>query len=194
MDETKEIPAIWNGSAFVPDGDTAMTYCRKALQIGEPVTLFVLQARSEKTHRHQFAWLHDALESLPEKYAGEPWAASTEHLRKYALISTGFFTATVVTTAGEDEAWRWKPILQGLDPYSIVSVKGDVIYRFVAQSQSMKAMGKERFQRSKTEILNFVARLIGVLPEDLARMGATRRKRIKNERNHHHPADGEGQS
>ena len=177
MEDAKEIPAIWNGMAFVPDGNSARDAACRSYRMGQPVTLFVMQERTERTHNHQFAWLDDAVENMPERFDGEPWAASAEHLRKYALISTGFFNVKSIATDGQAEAERWAAVMQSLDPFSVVAIRGDVVHLFTAQSQSMKAMGKERFQRSKTAILNFVANIIGTTPEELARKGRNRRKK-----------------
>lgn len=177
MEDAKEIPAVWNGNAFIPDSNAAKAFCARAYRMGQPLTVFIMQERTERTHNHQFAWLDDALENLPERYSEAPWAASPEHLRKYALISTGFFNVKSIATESDAEALRWSEVLRTIDPFSVVAIRGDVVHLFTAQSQSMKAMGKERFQRSKTAILNFVANIIGATPEELAQMGRKRRKK-----------------
>lgn len=176
QEEGRDIPARWNGSSFEPQY-AAQEWCQKSLAPFEHVTLTVYQARTQRSHNHQFAWLTDAIENMPERYQSEPWAQSEEHLRKYALIRTGFFDCQTIAVGSEDEAERWAPVLQQIDSYSIVVSTGDVVYRYTAQSQKMKVMGKEKFQRSKTAILNFVAGLIGVHPEELSKMGTNRRKR-----------------
>lgn len=180
--EGHDIPARWNGTAFEPQYDAARAWCQHNLHPWEHVTLTVYRARTKRTHNHQFAWLHDALESLPEKYLEEPWAQSEDHLRKYALIRTGFFNCQTIPVESSNEAARWAAILRELDSYSIVVVRDDVVLRYTAKSQKMKEMGREQFQRSKQKILEFIAGLIGVHHEDLARMGANRRKKPNAEK------------
>lgn len=175
--EGHDIPGRWNGEVFEPQYEPAKTWCQHNLHPWEHVTLTIWRARTKRTHNHQFAWLHDALENLPEKYLDEPWAQTEDHLRKYALIRTGYFNCQTIPVDSREEAMRWATILREMDSYCIVVARDDVVYRYTAQSQKMKEMGRDRFQKSKQAILEFIAGLIGVHHEDLARMGSNRRKK-----------------
>jgi hypothetical protein len=62
----------------------------QAYVVGQTYKMAEQYDRSAASHAHQFAWLHDAWLSLPERYRNEPWAQTSEHLRKYALIRTGY--------------------------------------------------------------------------------------------------------
>jgi hypothetical protein len=133
--------------------------------------LTVDHAQSDKSRAHQFAWLRDAWANLPEQYAMEAWAQSPEHLRKYALVKSGFCDTITYPCSSSAEAQRWAANMRPMDEYSIVIARGSVVYRFVAKSQSRKAMGREEQRKSKQAILDFVAGLIGVAPEELERNG-----------------------
>jgi hypothetical protein len=54
-----------------------------------------------------------------------------------------------------------------MDDFAIVSATEVTVRVWTAKSQSMKAMGKAEFQRSKTAVLDLVSAMIGVKPENL---------------------------
>ena len=60
------------------------------------------------------------------------------------------------------EATRLAAFLRPIDDYAVVSVDHCVVTVWTAQSQSMKAMGKEAFQESKTKVLDYVGSLLGI--------------------------------
>lgn len=130
--------------------------------VGEVYKIAEHMDRSEISHRHEFASIAEMWKSLPEQFAHEPWAQTAEHLRKYALIRTRWCDTQTYTCGSRAEAERWAQNLRPLDEYSIVSVEGTTVYRFTAQSQSRRAMGKDRFQKSKTDIIEFIEDMIGV--------------------------------
>ena len=127
----------------------------------------VEEPRSSASHRHEFAWLREAFKSLPEKYAMEPWAQSPEHLRKYSLIRTGFCTTETLAAGTNAAALRMAAFIRAREEYTLTSVEGSTVHVFSAESQSTRAMGKERFQASKTAIMEFIAGLIGCTPDQL---------------------------
>lgn len=134
----------------------------EAFVVGETYRLVEHHDRSQATHNHEFAAIADMWASLPERYQHEPWAQTPEHLRKYALIMCRFCDTQTYPCGSHAEALRWAANLRPLDEYSVVAVEGTTVYRFTAQSQSRRAMGKERFQASKTAILEYIEDLIGV--------------------------------
>ena len=144
------------------------------LDEGEVVFVSIERARSEASHRHQFAWLRDAWATLPESVAFEPWAATPETLRKHALCQTGYFVQSVIdcgddkvakTVAAQLRAARYKS-----EGYAHAVVRDGVAVIRWPESQSLKAMGRDRFQASKTAILEWIAAQIGVAPEELTRV------------------------
>jgi len=157
----------WTGAAMQPLGRFART-AAEAFTEGEQYRMEAIEARSWNSHNHQFAWLHDAWLNLPERFAIEPWAQSSEHLRKYALIKTGFCSTQTWVCGTKAEALRWAGNMRPEDEYSIVVAQGNTVIRYTAKSQSVRAMGAKDFQASKAAILDFIAGLLDVTPAELA--------------------------
>lgn len=166
---TAPIAFTWDGEAMVPASSFHARNADREYVVGERYVLVEEKQRSIKTHNHEFAVLHEAWANLPERYADEAWAQSAEHLRRYALIKTGFSDSQTFTCGSYAEAERWAANIRPLDEYSIVVVRGSTVVRYTAKSQSKKAMGAEEFQRSKNAVLEFVSGLIEVAPEELAK-------------------------
>lgn len=158
----------WNGEAMIPL-PRFHNIVNATFTVGERYKMEPHDERSTVSHNHEFAVIAEAWQSLPEQYANEPWAQTPEHLRKYALIRCRYCNTQTYDCASNAEAKRWAANLRPLDEYSIVSVKGAVVYRFTAMSQSKRAMGPKVFQESKQAILEFIGELIGVTPEAMGR-------------------------
>lgn len=126
--------------------------------VGERYRMEVQEDRSWVSHKHQFAWLHEAWLSLPERIAAR--FLNEDQLRRHALIAGGFCDSTSVACTSRAEAERWFQILTKDDPYCIVKIEGNTLIRFTARSQSMRAMGAKDFQRSKQAVLDYVAGLL----------------------------------
>lgn len=143
---------------------------------GETVTVTIERQRSGKSHRHQFAWVKDAWMNLPEHLADMPWAETAEHMRKHALIATGFHQTYTLDCGSEASARRVKAVLVSAEAhahgYAIGRVRGPVVQIWTPESQSYRAMGGERFKASKAAILDWIAAQIGVTPEELKRGAA----------------------
>lgn len=148
--------------AFSPASSFWAGRADKQYVVGEVYSMAEAHDRSQASHNQEFAAIAEMWKSLPEQYAHEPWAQTAEHLRKYALIRTRWCDTQTYACGSHAEALRWAANLRPLDEYSVVTVEGSLVYRFIAQSQSRRAMGKERFQRSKTDILEFIEDMIGV--------------------------------
>jgi hypothetical protein len=123
--------------------------------------------RSDKTHNHEFAWLNEAWKNLPEAMAER--FPSSEHLRKRALIEAGYYDEKVIDVGVNAAALRVAAFARSEDEFAAVIVRGPVVVVRKAKSQSRRAMGAADFQTSKQAILEIVAEMIGVKPEDLAR-------------------------
>lgn len=166
MSAHRYILCDFDGESFSPSTQFWQRQAEKHCQPGKRYRMVEEPERSQESHRHYFASLAEMFDSLPEKYADEPWAQSSEHLRRYALIKTGFHLATEYVCGSEAEAKRWAANLRPLDEYAIVVRRGAVVTRYTAKSQSYRAMPeKGEFQRSKQAVLDFVADLIE-LPAD----------------------------
>lgn len=165
----RPIVCRWDGHVFMPEGDYHLRRAAEDYDHDQLVRLAPVEERSDKSHRHQFAWLKTAWDSLPDRYTGEPWAQSPEHLRKYALIRTGFANTVDTVCDSNATAMRVATMARSLDEYAVVEVERCVVRVHRPRSQSNRAMNKQDFEASKAAILNFVAGLIEVDPETLAR-------------------------
>lgn len=124
------------------------------------------KARSKVSHDHFFAQLADLYHTMPEEVTER--LPTFEHFRKFCLIRTGWRNEMSYPCATRAEAERWARNLRPLDEFSIVTVTGATVIVWTAQSQSMKAMGKERFQKSKDDVLGYAYSLIGISPDTLS--------------------------
>lgn len=160
------LPFMWDGEAMqVRPGFQRQADAQYV--VGESYRLIVLEDRSEVSHRHEFAWLREAWSSLPFDLALQH--PTPEHLRKWALIQRGFCTVTDYACMFKTEARRLAASLrQQTDEYAVVIVSDTVVRVVKPESQSMKAMGNERFKASKAAILDVVSGLIEVPADVLA--------------------------
>jgi len=160
------IRAFFNGEIFTPQASSANN-----IKLLEPNQVYVIEPekpRSYASHKHHFAWLNTAFLNLPEKHVG--LFTNSEHLRKYALIKTGFCLVKDFPVLSMAEAERTETVARALaDKYSIVVVQDKLVRVFTAQSQSVTGMGGKRFQESKSAIREYIAALIGVEPIELDR-------------------------
>jgi hypothetical protein len=165
MSEAPPIRFAWDGESMTPMG----RYARIAdahYVVGETYQLVPHQDRSKKTHNHQFAEIEEAWQNLPEHLAER--FPSPEHLRKFALIKSGFCDSQTVVCGSRAEAIRWAAVLRPIDEFSVVTVEGSTVTRYTAKSQSMRAMGKQVFQASKSAVLDVLAGMLDVTPAALA--------------------------
>ena len=137
---------------------------------GEVVTLERREARSQASHSHFFAAVHEAWANLPENMA-QRWA-TPDHLRKWALIRAGYADERSIVCASKAEAQRIAAFVAPMDEYAIVVPREAVVTVYTAKSQSYRAMGKEAFAGSKDAVLSVLAGLLDVAPASLAKAGA----------------------
>jgi hypothetical protein len=155
------IPCIWDDDTgvFVPvDGFVA--FCRQTFGDGEIVRLVRHEDRSARSHNHYFA-------CLAEGHANLPWDQavrfpSPEHLRAHLLIRAGYANLREIICSTQAEARRWAAELAVIDPYGLTEVRGRVLRRWTAKSQSVAAMGRKDFQASKDAVLQLLSDMIGV--------------------------------
>ena len=150
-----------------------MTNAPPDLDQGEVVMVSIERGRSMTSHRHQFAWVKDAWQNLPEALMDRPWAETPETLRKHALIATGYHQSYTLDCGAEATARRVKAALVAAEAktngYALGRVRGPVVTVWTPESQSVRAMGCKRFQESKTAIMDWIAAQIGVTPEELVK-------------------------
>lgn len=152
----------WDGEALRP---LHPKVADRHLVVGQTYTFVEHRQRSVASHNHEFAWLAEAWAQLPEAVALV--TPSPEHLRKRALIETGWYDETTVDAGSQAAALRVASFMRGADDLCLVVTRGPLVCRRVAKSQSLRAMGKADWQRSKDDILGWVSALIGVTPATL---------------------------
>jgi hypothetical protein len=155
-------PFAWDGEAMHPITPYWAKKADERFCIGEKYLLLEHHERSAATHAHYFAALHDAWLNLPEALASE--FPTVDVLRARALIATGFRNEQDFVASSKAEALRLAAFLRPIDTYALTVVNGATVTRLTAKSQSMRAMGKAEFQRSKEAVLSYVWELVGVDP------------------------------
>lgn len=154
----------WTGEAFRPLGRYA-TEADRQLVVGERHKITEWSDRSDATHRHEFAWLREAWQNLPESIAD--LYPSPEHLRKRALIQAGYFNEMVIDAGSNAAAIRVSRGFMAHDEFCVAVVRGSIVAVRTAKSQSRRSMDRKEFQASKTAIMEIVSQLLGVSPADL---------------------------
>jgi len=125
--------------------------------------------RTEKSHDHQFAWVTEAWKTLPENLTDD--YPTPDHLRKRALIVSGYYDEQVIDAGNNAAALRVCAGVKAFpgEGYSHVVVRGPFVVIRRPKSQSFRAMGGKVFQESTTAIMGVIADLLGVAPETLSR-------------------------
>lgn len=166
MTDAPPIPCQWNGEAFVPIGRGRRDADRYFV-IGERYTLVEEKQRSAASHRHYFAAVNEAWANLPQERAKDH--PSADHLRKFALIMTGFRDERTLVASSRAEAQRLAAFVRPMDDYAVVTVEGALVRVLTAKTQNMRAMGAKQFQESKNAVLDYLAEMIGVEPGALTK-------------------------
>jgi len=163
------IPFVWNGDAMEPVTGFKKR-CDATFAIGARYVLAPLEERSSASHRHEFAWLREAWMNLPEHLADQ---FPTEiHLRKRALIEAGYCDETIIDVGTKAGALRVAAAWRGANDFALVIARGPVVVVRTAKSQARGKMDRKTFQESKTAIMEIVAQMIGVAPDDLRKAEA----------------------
>lgn len=136
---------------------------------GEAYALVEYQHRSSKTHNHEFAFLNEAWETLPESLAQE--YPNAEVFRKKLLIQTGQFHERIIDAGSHAAALRVAAYLRGEDVegFDYIAVRGVFVIVRKAISQSKRSMDRKQFQESKQKLIDACADLLGVTPEALTK-------------------------
>lgn len=159
----------WNGEAMVPMR-RFHNLANAEFVVGQYYNMEPIETRSIASHRHYFATLTEAWLNLPEAAASQ--FRTSEHLRKFALIRTGYADQRSIVCASKAEAQRVAAFVTPMDDYALVLVTEATVTVYTAKSQSLKAMGAKIFAESKDAVLIYVADLIGVAPAELAKRAA----------------------
>lgn len=147
----------WNGEAMEPL-PRFHNVVNATFTVGEVYQLDVHEARSLVSHNHYFAAISDIFASLPEGV--DERIVSADHLRKFALIRSGYRDERTIVCANKAEARRVAAFVQPMDGYAIVTVQEAMVVVWTAKSQSHKAMDKAEFQKSKEDVLAYCQSLL----------------------------------
>lgn len=145
---------------FRPVGARAVMEADKYFVCKTRYRMVEYQDRSIKSHNHYFSRVAELWSNLSEADA-ERWP-TPDHLRRYALIKCGFFDSSTLVLRSNAEAVLAAQWSKPVDEFSIFTAKDCTCTRYTAKSQSMRAMGKEVFQDSKTKVLEWIEDHIGV--------------------------------
>lgn len=132
---------------------------------GEDYPMVVLEARSRASHNQFFAAVNDAWHNLPENIAVR-WPTG-EHLRKWALVQTGWFDEKNFECDTAGHAQRLAAFIRKVDEYAMILVHGKQVIVRDAKSQSAAAMGKDQFEKSKRDVLDLLGTMTGTTRVEL---------------------------
>ena len=139
--------------------------CDQDFTVGERYRMDVVEERSAVSHSHYFATVNEAWNNLREDHSKR--FPTPEHLRKWALIQCHYCHAAPKVFSTKQDALTAAAMIRAADHYSVINVHDNIVTVYTAESQSYKAMGKDRFQASKTAVLELLASMIEVTPKQL---------------------------
>lgn len=170
-DFDRPIPFEWTSDeVFKPVGNYWPVYCSKNLVVHKVYRLVEEHERDMNSHRHYFSAIKECWDNLPDRLVFE--FESPEILRKHALIACGYFHERRLVCETREAAIRtYKFLSEPPGPttkeirektYAVYSLNETILIERRPQSQSLKGMGKKRFQQSKWDVLTWCAELVGV--------------------------------
>jgi len=156
---------FWDGNVMRPISGW-LSICQDRLTTGEHYMVSAQAERSHRSHNHYFASLKEAWVNLPEGMADQ--FPTPTHLRKFALIKTGYHDRETYVMTSPGDALRLAAALRRQrDDFAIVTVTGCAVTRYVAKSQNQVEMGAKEFQASKQAVIEYLATLIDVSADQL---------------------------
>jgi hypothetical protein len=156
----------WDGDVFVPE-PSFKAYCDREYCIGEVYPMLPVEERSQSSHNHYFAALAEGFNNLSEENAKH--FPTVEHLRHWALVQSGYAEETEFSLTTTKEARKLAAELRKINIYAVMSIRDTVLKIWTAESQSMAAMKKQRFEESKRAVLDLVAGMARTTPAQLNR-------------------------
>lgn len=159
---TAPLAFIWDGEAFRPK---AGRLADKYFVVGEVYRLSVEEERSAASHRQFFAALNECWKQLPEDLAEQ--YPTPESLRKRALIEAGYYDEEIIDCGSNKVAPNVAAFARRRDDFALIFVRDQFVIIRSAKSQSVRNMGKAKFQESKTAVLEIISQMVGVTPAQL---------------------------
>ena len=163
MSHDSPFPMHWDGEALRPRaGSYWSRLADDRFVIGEQYLVTEQLESSARSRSHFFAVLKDHWDSFPDALLER--FPSVEHLRKYALIKSGFHNRESVVLGSHADAERVAAFMRPKDEFALVVVTECEVARYTAKSQRPAAMGRTEFQKSKDAVLDFCNKLLGIEP------------------------------
>jgi len=147
----------WDGDAFAP---LRPLVADKHFVVGETYPLVVHEERSQSSHNHYFAAVHEAWKNLPEDVAER--FPTSEHLRKRALVDAKYYDEEIIDCGSNTVAPNVGAAIRKRDDFAIIFIRDQFVIVRTAKSQSLRAMGKKDFEASKAAVLEIVSGMVGV--------------------------------
>lgn len=144
----------WDGDVFTPE-PSFKHYCDRTYTIGEVYPMLPVEERSMASHNHYFAALAEGFNNLSEENAKR--FPTVEYLRHWVLVQCGYADHAEYAMADGKQARKLAADIRSMSQYAVISIKENVVHVWTAQSQSHAAMKKERFEQSKSDVLDLVA-------------------------------------
>lgn len=158
----------WTGEAFIPE-PAFKNLCAAQYAVGEVYPMLPVEERSQSSHNHYFAAVAEGFNNLSEENAKR--FPTSEHLRHWALVQCGYCSETNYVMANSKEARKLAAELRRKSPYSVLSIRDNVVIEWEAESQSKAAMKKDPFEKSKRDVLDLVASMARTTPAQLYKEG-----------------------
>lgn len=177
--------AQWTGEEMIPLG-RFRKLCVDQFVVGEEYALMMVENRNMGSHNAYFAQVGRAWKNLAEEYDGD--FPSPEHLRKWALVQTGYYFETDYVFDTKKDARMFAVAIRDKDEYAVIKIGSDgkTVKVFTAQSQSVPAMPPDLFEQSKTDVLDLIAGMARTTPAELktqAKLEAPPRLAIEDKTN-----------
>ena len=163
------VPVVFDFSEIQPaDGELILAMipqaryakiAKRQFSLGDEYPLVVLEARSRASHNHFHAAIHEGFTNLPEGIAVR--FPTENHLRRWVLIETGWFDEKEFDCETAALARRLAAFVRTQTEYARISIHGSKVIVREAKSQSAAAMGKQAFEDSKRDVLDYLATMIG---------------------------------
>ena len=157
----------WLNGTLVPASRDSHAALENMLENGKNYDVNVVLPTTQKSRGHFFCSLAEAFSNLPEAVRLD--IPSVEHLRKRALIHTGWAHKFVIPCSsgkGLKNLWR---LMRETDEYVVCIEKPDnVLEVYKARSMSSREMQRTEFQRCKDDVLKYAWGLVGIDPPSKA--------------------------
>lgn len=158
--------ARFDGEAFRPL-DKFMPEVRRTYATGSLVVIDADYPENMAANRAYHAEIRALWQNLPETL--DVHYPRPDHLRKRALIKTGYYTANSVALKTAEEARVVAGIMKPLDEFSVVIVRDNVIRIFRPRSQRLRhndedavKMDADELRQSRKDVLEFCRKIVGV--------------------------------